>query len=157
VTNFARGAVVSLAAAIASCGRPPLPAALDAGADAGALVWQAVAPCLDEAAYATDTRTVTFGFLSTSSTPGTPAGFSYDPKCLAIDAGDTVTFSGSFAAHPLYPSARRGTLADNPISGTSAGEQKDFVFSRAGFFAYFCGIHGGADDGGTMAGVVWAR
>ena len=145
--------VVSVAAAIASCGRPPLPAALDAdaGADARALVWQAVAPCLDEAAYAMDPRTVTFGFL------GMPAGFSYDPKCLAINAGDTVTFSGSFAAHPLYPSARRGTVADNPISGTSTGEQKDFVFSHAGFFAYFCGIHGGTDDGTTMAGVVWVR
>ena len=154
MTNWARWAVVSLAAAIASCGRPPLPAAPAADAHAGPPMWQAVAPCPDEAAYATDTRTVTFGFLSA---PGMPAGFSYDPKCLAIHAGDAVTFSGSFAAHPLYPSARRGTLADNPISGTSTSERRDFVFSRAGFFAYYCGVHGGADDGATMAGVVWVR
>jgi hypothetical protein len=25
------------------------------------------------------------------------------------------------------------------------------------FFAYDCGVHGGSDDGSTMAGVIWVR
>jgi plastocyanin len=111
----------------------------------------AVAPCPFEADYATGTGTVTFGFL------GTPAGFSYDPKCLLIDAGGSVNFSGSFVAHPLYPSARRGTRANNPISGVSSGDSTVVVFPNPGFFAYFCGAHGAADDGTAMAGVIWAR
>lgn len=143
-------------AALTSCARPPLPGAADSStvSPVDATLFLPVAPCPDEAAYATATRTVTFGFL------GTPPGFSYDPKCLAIEAGDTVTFSGSFAAHPIYPSAKRGkpgTIAGNPIGGTSTGDRKDVVFPGAGFFAYFCGIHGGLDDGSTMAGVVWVR
>ena len=153
-----RWAVAVSLSALASCGRPPLPGAADGSAarPAGdgpvdAPIFLPVAPCLDEAVYATAPRTVTFGFL------GTPPGFSYDPNCLAIDAGDTVTFSGSFAAHPIYPSAKRGTITGNPISGTSTGDRKDVVFPGAGFFAYFCGIHGGLDDGSTMAGVVWVR
>jgi plastocyanin len=135
----------------AGCSRPPLPA--EGGADAAPQVpaFLAVPPCPDEASYATGTEVVTFGFL------GTPPGFSYEPKCLAIDAGETVTFSGSFAAHPLYPSAKRGTLQGNPIGGTSSGDRKEIRFGNPGFFAYYCGVHGGSDDGSTMAGVIWAR
>ena len=118
---------------------------------AGGAMFMAVAPCPAEADYAAGTDTVTFGFL------GTPPAFSYQPKCLAIDAGRSVTFSGSFTAHPLYPSARRGTIANNPIGGVSSGDTKVVLFPGRGFFAYYCGVHGAADDGSTMAGIVWAR
>ena len=144
--------VVLLAAS--ACGRVPLlPAGPDAGGAAAtdAPVFQAIAPCPAEADYAAGTRTVVFGFL------GTPAGFVYDPECLAIEAGGTVTFSGSFAAHPLYPSTKRGTVTGNPIGGASTGDRKDVRFPDPGFFAYYCGVHGAADDGSTMAGVVWVR
>jgi len=133
------------------CARPPLPAESIADAAPEAPAFLAVRPCPDEASYATDTGVVTFGFL------GTPPGFSYDPRCLAIDAGQAVTFSGSFSAHPLYPSAKRGTLDGNPIGGTSSGDRKDIRFPSPGFFAYYCGVHGGSDDGSTMAGVIWVR
>ena len=92
-----------------------------------------------------------FGFF------GSPAAFIYDPKCLAVEVGEAVTFSGNFAAHPLYPSASRGTVVGSPIGGNSTGESKVIRFERPGFFAYYCGIHGGADNGSTMAGIVWAR
>jgi plastocyanin len=143
-------------AAAAACASRPLPFVPEADAagtaDApGAAAFQAVAPCSAEADYATGTETVTFGFF------GTPAGFSYDPKCLAIDAGRSVTFSGTFSAHPLYPSARRGTLANNPIGGVSSGDSKVVPFPRRGFYAYYCGAHGAADDGSAMEGVVWVR
>jgi len=119
---------------------------------AGGAVFQAVAPCPAAADYAAGTDAVTFGFL------GTPPAFSYQPKCLAIDAGGSVTFTGSFAAHPLYPSARRGTtIANNPIGGVSSGESKVVLFPARGFFAYYCGAHGASDDGSAMEGVIWVR
>jgi plastocyanin len=144
--------------AMTACASRPLTfaPATDAGVidsartpDAGSFL--AVAPCPVEADYTTGTGTVAFGFL------GMPAGFSYDPKCLAIDAGSSVTFSGSFVAHPLYPSAQRGTRANNPIRGVSSGDSAVVEFPNPGFFAYFCGAHGAADDGSAMAGVIWAR
>ena len=152
------GAAIA-AVATTACATRPLPFAPQADAgeatdsagvpEAGSFL--AVAPCPVEADYASGTDTVAFGFL------GMPAGFSYDPKCLAIQAGDAVTFSGSFVAHPLYPSARRGTRANNPIRGVSSGDNAVVVFPSPGFFAYFCGAHGAADDGSAMAGVIWAR
>jgi plastocyanin len=147
----AAGALLLWVSSSGGCSRPPLPAESIADAAPEASAFLAVLPCPDEASYATGSEVVTFGFL------GTPPGFSYDPRCLAIDVGQTVTFSGSFAAHPLYPSAKRGTLDGNPIGGTSSGDRTDIRFSNPGFFAYYCGVHGGSDDGSTMAGVIWAR
>jgi plastocyanin len=68
-----------------------------------------------------------------------------------------VTFSGNIAAHPLYPSARRGTIANNPISGVASGDSTVVQFPNRGFFAYYCGAHGAADDGTAMEGVVWVQ
>ena len=113
--------------------------------------FMAVSPCLSEAEYVRDTATITFGFN------GAAQGFSYDPKCLRIQAGQTVTFSGSFAAHPLYPSAARGSVRENPISGTGSGTSRGFQFPSAGYYAYYCGVHGATDDGSAMAGVVWVE
>jgi len=154
-------AILPVALALATgagggCAGRPLPEAPDPIGPADAAIvapasFEAIWPCPAEADYATDTDTVRFGFF------GTPPGFIYDPKCLAVDAGEAVTFSGSFAAHPLYPSTSRGTVAGNPIGGASVGESKVIRFERPGFFAYYCGIHGGADDGSTMAGVIWVR
>jgi plastocyanin len=142
--------------AVGACSDRPLPEAADpVGPADAALVdpsrFEAIWPCPAEADYATGTDTVRFGFL------GTPAAFVYDPKCLAVDAGDTVVFAGSFASHPLYPSGSRGTTTGNPIGGVSSGDREVILFPERGFFAYYCGIHGGADDGSTMAGVIWAR
>jgi plastocyanin len=147
----AAGTLLLWVSSSGGCSRPPLPAENIADAAPEAPAFLAVMPCPDEVSYATDTGVVTFGFL------GTPPGFSYDPRCLAIDAGQAVTFSGSFSAHPLYPSAKRGTLDGNPIGGTSSGDRKDIRFPSPGFFAYYCGVHGGSDDGSTMAGVIWVR
>jgi plastocyanin len=150
-------AAFAAAVAATACASRPLPAVApetDAGGpldDAGTVLFQPVAPCPGEADYATATTTVTFGFL------GTPPAFSYHPKCLAIDAGGSVTFSGMFSAHPLYPSTRRGTIGNNPIGGASSGDTKVVQFPGRGFFAYYCGAHGAADDGSTMEGVVWVR
>jgi len=142
--------------AVGACSDRPLPEVADPVGPADAAIidpsrFDAIWPCPAEADYATDTDTVRFGFF------GTPASFAYDPKCLAVDVGEAVTFSGSFPAHPLYPSTSRGTVAGNPIGGNSVGESMVIRFDRPGFFAYYCGIHGAADDGSTMAGIIWVR
>jgi len=157
VRNAACG-LLALLLLLGACARRPLPAGGDDGAaaeidattDAGG-AFVAVAPCPTAAGYATGGNTVVFGFL------GSAAGFVYDPACLAVDAGAIVTFSGSFVAHPLYPSVRRGTQAGNPIGGVSTGESTAIAFPSRGFFAYYCGVHGAADDGSAMAGVIWVR
>jgi plastocyanin len=152
-------AAIEAAVGATACASRPLPfgAEAEAGRRADAMeapdgaAFVAVPPCPVEADYATGRDTVAFGFL------GAPPAFSYHPKCLAIAAGGTVTFSGSFVAHPLYTSARRGTTAENPIRGVSSGESTVVQFPGRGFFAYYCGAHGAADDGSAMAGVIWAR
>jgi len=158
MANVARAilAVALATGAGGACSGRPLPEVPESVGRVDAAIvdpsaFVAIWPCPAEADYVTGTDTVRFGFF------GTPPGFVYDPKCLAVDVGEAVTFSGSFAAHPLYPSDSRGTVAGNPIGGVSAGESKVIRFEGPGFFAYYCGIHGAADDGSTMAGIIWAR
>jgi plastocyanin len=107
-----------------------------------------VLPCTTEGAYTTGT-TINF--------PASATDFSYSPKCLKAPAGTTVTFSGDFASHPLTPSALRGTLAGNPITVTSSGASKDFMFPTPGFYAYFCAFHDPNDTGNFMSGVIWVQ
>jgi plastocyanin len=81
-----------------------------------------------------DVRTVTFTF------------YEYNPKCLRIAPGQTVTFSGDFTFHPI----RGGQIAGNseapdntsPITPTSGGNMKDVTFPNDGVFPYYCDSHG---------------
>ena len=107
----------------------------------------AVAPCDDGDDYAGGTA------ASTSASSGSPGSFVYEPACLKVSPGSTVTSAGDFRLHPLYPSPSRGKAAGNPITGTSAGSIKEVVFAEIGLYGYYCGIHGAADDGLAMAGV----
>jgi plastocyanin len=110
-----------------------------------------VAPCDQASAYTTGSTIMFGGNL----------GLAYSPKCLQVSAGAQVTFEGDFGTHPLTPSAKRGTLTGNPIvdgpadGGASASAM--FTFPTAGFFAYFCAVHGPADDGTGMEGVIWVQ
>jgi len=116
------------------------------GAGLGA-PFMAFAPCTGETSYVSSTTTIAFGGA---------VGFNYDPHCLTVPAGTTVTFSGDFATHPLIPSAMRGMTAGNPIAATSAGTSATFTFANPGFYAYLCVFHG-SDDGTSMSGVIWVR
>jgi plastocyanin len=108
----------------------------------------AVPPCTDESSYATTGTTITFGAAT---------DISYMPKCLKVTAGTTVTFMGDFGTHPLLPSALRGTLTGNPITGTGQGTSASFTFPNPGYFAYFCDIHGSSDGAIGMVGVIWVH
>jgi plastocyanin len=118
------------------------------GTAGGSPGFMAVPPCNAESNYATGT-TIAF--------PAGVADFSYSPKCLKVPAGTTVTFSGDFTVHPLEPSTHRGTLAGNPITSTGSGTSKSFDFPTAGFYAYYCSVHGPSDGAAGMVGVIWVE
>ncbi len=79
-------------------------------------------------------RTVTF------------APYQYRPKCLRIAVGQAVTFSGTFAEHPLVGGEVVGFDAtpdpSSPITPTSSGTTKDVDFPSAGAFPFYCDFHG---------------
>jgi plastocyanin len=118
----------------------------------GMTAFTAVAPCNAQTDYMTG-NTITFDMT----------GATYMPKCLKVTKGASVEFkanNGTFAHHPLKPSVKRGTATDrmvNPIKLTETGTSASFTFADAGFFPYFCAMHGFQDTGlGTMMdGVVW--
>jgi plastocyanin len=110
--------------------------------------FMSVLPCTSESAYVTGT-TVSF--------PTAATDFSYNPKCLKVSAGATVTFSGDFLTHPLTPSANRGAQTGSPITVTSSGTSKAFTFATPGFYAYYCAVHDFSDTGNFMDGVVWVQ
>ena len=84
-------------------------------------------------------------------------GNAYNPKCLAIAAGQSVMFSGSFSAHPLQPgvapSSSGSGSGNNPIAATSTGNTATFIFPTAGTYPYYCSVHQGVG----MYGAVQVR
>lgn len=146
-----------LAAACASlvvgCGDfTPVQGALVNGGDGGAggaLNGCSAEMFVDRSAEGAD-RTIGFGGELGS------LGFSFAPKCLAIAAGQSVTWVGALATHPLTPGvpgdARAGS-AGNPIPVTTSGTTTSVAFPRAGTFPFVCGMHGFLG----MNGVVLVR
>jgi plastocyanin len=131
------------------------------GGSGGTPGFMAIAPCMNESDYVSDTKTITF--------PVSATDFNYAPKCLKVTfprgslgtagaPGTNVTFSGDFATHPLMPSTHRGELTGNPIAATSAGTSATFYISSLGstFYAYYCAVHNPSDNGAGMSGVIWA-
>lgn len=102
------------------------------------------AAIVDRTAVGAD-RTVTF------------AGLTYTPACMRIAVGQSVTFSGSFAAHPLVGGSIVGGVrapdATSPITSTSSGSSAAFTFATAGAYPYYCDVHGP----GGMTGVVFVQ
>jgi hypothetical protein len=130
------------------------------GSGGGTPGFMAIAPCLNESDYVSNTTTINF--------PVSATDFNYAPKCLKVTfpkgslgtagaPGTNVTFSGDFATHPLMPSANRGDVTGNPITVTSAGTTKTFYVSsfNTNFYAYFCAVHNPSDNGAGMSGVIW--
>ncbi|MGC4093155.1 MAG: plastocyanin/azurin family copper-binding protein [Polyangiaceae bacterium] len=85
------------------------------------------------------------------------SGLSFSPKCISIEAGQSVTFNGSLSSHPLAPGTPNDPSAgspDNPIAKTSSGQSVAFSFPVAGAFPYFCQLHG-FGSGQGMVGAVY--
>ena len=131
------------------------------GSGGGTPGFMAIAPCLNESDYVSNTKTIDF--------PVSATDFNYSPKCLKVTfplgvvgtagaPGTNVTFSGDFATHPLMPSTHRGDQTGNPIAATSAGTSATFYISsfNSNFYAYYCDVHNHSDNGAGMSGVIWA-
>jgi plastocyanin len=73
--------------------------------------------------------------------------FSYSPKFVLINVGDTVEWEGGFAGHPLVSD---DVLWTTPNSGTSFSH----TFNQPGAFRFHCQFHGGPGGVG-MAGEVF--
>jgi plastocyanin len=112
-------------------------------------------PTVGDYTTAADGTTVMFG----------GPNLEYAPKCLKIATSASVTFTGedgeTFARHPLSPSKKRGNLDRNPITPTSTAiNSKTFAFPEAGFYGYYCIVHGiDLPDAAEsyMAGVIWVE
>ena len=78
----------------------------------------------------------------------------YTPRCLVVRAGQSVTFSMSFTAHPLIPGVPHGPTAGaaspNLIEAQRAGTTYTVPFATAGYYPFYCNVHGHVG----MAGVV---
>lgn len=78
----------------------------------------------------------------------------YTPRCLTVRAGQSVTFAMSFTTHPLNPGVPHGSIAGatspNPIEAQRAGTTYTVAFAGAGFYPFYCNVHGHVG----MAGVV---
>ena len=72
------------------------------------------------------------------------APYAYSDPDLVVTAGDTVTFSGTFANHPLV-------WTGGDFATKSDGTSQQFAFPRPGTYAYYCLLHG---DSRGMRGTV---
>jgi plastocyanin len=98
---------------------------------------------LDKTASAT--TTVTFSDLLV-----------YDPACIRIKAGSSVTWSGNFTLHPLEGGTVSGAAKSpdpaSPIKLTTVADAGSvtFGFPAAGNFGYYCTVHWGIGMKGAV-------
>jgi plastocyanin len=87
----------------------------------------------------------------------TSEGVNYDPRCVRVSAGTTVTFLSNFDTHPL----RGGEVIDgqgvvdpsSPITPQDTGTRATFTLTDVGEVPYFCSFH--ASIG--MFGTIWVE
>jgi len=73
--------------------------------------------------------------------PPSSTAVQYDPSCMLVKAGQSVTFTQhAFSEHPLEP-ANGDT--PSPISPTNTGTSVTFAFPNPGTFGYECQFHPG--------------
>lgn len=73
----------------------------------------------------------------------------YTPRCLLVDEGTTVTFSGNFANHPLQAGRVAGftTTPDAPgttplpVTAIGGGSTASFEMTPPGAYGYYCVPH----------------
>jgi len=79
---------------------------------------------------------------------GGAVGLAFSPSALTVKVGDTVTWQGDFATHPLVSGPNCGQ-PDGKFSNTS-GSTYSHTFMAAGTYPYSCNVHCGVG----MKGVV---
>ena len=73
------------------------------------------------------------------------AGIEYTPRCVRVQAGATVVFSGNFASHPLVGGTVSGAMgipdSSSPVPPTSSGSEVTFTPPKSGTYPYYCSVH----------------
>lgn len=68
----------------------------------------------------------------------------YQPPCVRIRAGQTVTWDGDFSSHPLRGGLRKGggPQPGNPIPDVSSGSTPvEVTFPDPGAWGFYCAFH----------------
>lgn len=63
----------------------------------------------------------------------------YQPNCMTIKVGQSVTWRGKLSAHPLIP--REESTIDTPIQTVVSGTEAKFQFDCPGDFNFSCRNH----------------
>jgi plastocyanin len=114
----------------------PIDAPVDAPAEASVDAGKPVNGCTD--ADFTSNDLTDPGAAREIFFPKTAAPAQYSPRCIMIQAGQSVTWSGAFSSHPLEPA---GGDPGTPIKLTNSGTSQSFTFSTAGTFGFDCQFH----------------
>ncbi len=77
---------------------------------------------------------------------------SYEPRCLKIKAGSSVTIDAS-QRHPLTAITDINGVTNPFANGSHFNSAQMRVMGQAGAFGYFCESHGDSEGDG-MAGVI---
>ncbi len=84
------------------------------------------------------------GCTDSSYTDATASGatitwdFTVSPKCVKIKAGQSVTWNGDLAVHPLNPF---GGDQGSPVPSQATGNTAKGTFPTAGLFGFHCANH----------------
>jgi plastocyanin len=95
----------------------------------------------------------------TSVTISFPVGGSaYSPRCIVVDAGTDIVFSGVFGNHPLaggivVGGGKQPQGAGPFFPNTTTGTEKTFMDLALGSYPFYCDVHGPTG----MTGVVFVR
>ncbi len=106
------------------------------GGDAGGGGGTAVNGCTAADFAANDLSAAGAARVITFPTGAAPA--QYTPACITIAAGQTVTWNGAFASHPLQQSGGDPTMW---ITTTSTGTTVNFGFPVGGTYGFDCQFH----------------
>lgn len=84
-------------------------------------------------------------------------GVKYNPRCVRVSVGTTVTFESDFEPHPLRGGevvGEEGVVDPNsPITPQDEGTTASFVLNEPGEFPYFCRFHIALG----MFGTIWVE
>jgi plastocyanin len=87
---------------------------------------------------------------------GDTTTYAFNPACVIVAKGQSVTFTGDFTMHTILRSSQTVAAASNPLPAvvyTGPSPATFGPFNDSGDFNYYCTMHGGADGSG-MAGII---
>lgn len=97
--------------------------------------------------------------MATPTISATAEVLRWNPPCLRIRAGQSVTWNAPLMIHPLRPGLAPDRMADpmgtepNPIMPRNDGMTATFMFPNSGFYPYYCNTH--YPQG--MIGTIWVE